>query len=123
MAPNEAQSSVRVYEVLPVHLANIFGLILPWFEIGLGALLVLGIWVKWAGFASGALMLLFIIAISQAWVRKLPINCGCFGNGGITADGKVHPWIYATEILRDTGLVLCGAYLWRLPQGRLGLDK
>ena len=122
MAPTEAQSSVRVYQILPTGVANSFGLILPWLEIGIALLLIVGIWVKWSGFAGGALMLLFIVAISQAWARKLPINCGCFGNGGITADGKVHPWVYATEIMRDTGLVLCAAFLMRFPSGKFGLD-
>ena len=90
MSPSEAQSSVRVYEILPTSLANTFGLILPWLEIGGALLLILGIWVKWSGIGAGALMALFIVAIASAWIRKLPINCGCFGNGGITADGKVH---------------------------------
>jgi len=122
MAPSEAQSSVRVYEILPVKVANTFGLILPWVEIGIALLLILGIWVKWSGISGGALMLLFIIAIGQAWARKLPINCGCFGNGGITADGKVHPWVYATEIMRDLGLVLCAGFIARFPRGKLSLD-
>ena len=123
IAPNEAQASVRVYEVLPTSVANSFGLVLPWLEIGVALLLIVGIWVKWSGLAGGALMLLFIIAISQAWARKLPINCGCFGNGGITADGKVHPWVYATEIMRDLGLTLCAGYLYAFPRGKFGLDE
>jgi uncharacterized membrane protein YphA (DoxX/SURF4 family) len=123
MAPSEAQASVRVYEVLPTSVANSFGLVLPWLEIGVALLLIVGIWVKWSGLAGGALMLLFVIAISQAWARKLPINCGCFGNGGITADGKVHPWVYATEIMRDLGLILCAGYLYAFPRGKFGLDE
>ena len=122
MSPSEAQSSVRVYEILPTSLANTFGLILPWLEIGGALLLILGIWVKWSGIGAGALMALFIVAIASACIRKLPINCGCFGNGGITADGKVHAGVYATEIARDAGLVLCAAFLARWPKGKFGLD-
>lgn len=122
MNPSEAQSSVRVYEILPTGLANTFGLVLPWLEIGVGLLLLLGIWVKWSSAAAGFLMLIFIIAISQAWARKLPINCGCFGNGGITADGKVHPMVYLTEIVRDIGLLLCAGFLFKYPRGKFGID-
>ena len=122
MAPREAQASVRVYQVLPVKVANTFGLVLPWLEIGIALLLILGIWVKWSGLSGGALMLLFIIAIGQAWARKLPINCGCFGNGGVTADGKVHPWVYATEIMRDCALILCAGFIARFPRGKFSLD-
>ena len=30
MKPSEAAASVRVYEVLPVNIANTFGYVLPW---------------------------------------------------------------------------------------------
>ena len=69
------------------------------------------------------LMIIFVIAISQAWIRGLPINCGCFGNGGLTADGKVNHWTYFSEILRDLGLIVCGIYIYRNPVGKLALDK
>ena len=119
----DARASVRVYKLLPVSVANIFGDILPWFEIGLALLLISGIWVKQVSALSGALMLLFIFAVGQAWARKLAINCGCFGNGGVSADGKVHPGVYLTEILRDIGLTIVAGYLYRFPHGKFGLDK
>ena len=121
--PTEATASVRVYKLLPVGLANIFGYALPWLEIGLALLLIAGIWVKQASILSGALMVLFIFAVGQAWARKLAINCGCFGNGGLSADGKVHPGVYLTEILRDIGLTVVAGYLYRFPHGKFGVDK
>jgi uncharacterized membrane protein YphA (DoxX/SURF4 family) len=121
--PSEAASSVRVYKLLPTSLANILGYSLPPIEIGLAIFLLVGIWVKRVGAISGILMLIFIIAVGQAWARKLAINCGCFGNGGVTADGKVHPLTYLTEILRDIGLTALGYYLYRFPHGKLSIDK
>ena len=123
MKPSEAAASVRVYEVLPVNIANTFGYILPWIEIGIALLLIVGIWTRWSSIAAGALMVLFVIAIAQAWARKLPINCGCFGNGGITADGKVHAWTYATEIIRDIGLILLSIFITYFPNGKFALDN
>ena len=121
--PSAAAGSVRVYEILPTGLANSLGYALPWIEIGVGLFLVIGIWVKRAAIAGGVLMFIFIVAIGQAWARKLAINCGCFGNGGISADGKVHPAVYLTEILRDFGLTIVAGYLYRFPHGKFGLDK
>ena len=121
--PSEAAASVRVYKMLPVGFANILGYSLPWIEIGIALLLILGVSLKKSAFAGGILMAMFIIAIGQAWARGLPINCGCFGNGGITADGKVHALTYFTEIARDIGLVLLAVFLYRFPRGKLGLDK
>ncbi len=121
--PSEAAASVRVYKMLPVALANILGYSLPWLEIGIALLIILGIALKKSALAGGILMAMFIIAIGQAWARGLAINCGCFGNGGVSADGKVHALTYFTEIVRDIGLVALAGFLFRFPQGKFGLDK
>ena len=119
----EAKASVRAYDLLPVPLANFLGAILPSFEIALALFLIIGIWTKRMAIIGTILMGVFVIAISQAWARGLPINCGCFGNGGLTADGKVHHWTYFSEILRDLGLILCGIYISRNPVGKFAFDK
>ena len=119
-APYEAAAAVRAYQVLPNSLASLLGHTLPWLEIGAGLLLVLGVAVKKSAWFGGALMVLFIVAISQAWARGLSIDCGCFGNGGAVAPGHTK---YLQEILRDIGLMLCAIYLIKFPHGKLGLDK
>jgi uncharacterized membrane protein YphA (DoxX/SURF4 family) len=119
----EAKASVRAYEILPVSLANLLGTFLPSFEIAIAILLIVGIWTKRIALTATILMVIFVIAIAQAWARGLPINCGCFGNGGVTADGKVNNWTYFSEILRDLGLILCGIYIYLKPIGKFGLDK
>ena len=63
--PAKSQMAVRAYEVLPIPLANFLGIFLPWFEVGLGVLLILGIAVRISAFFGGALMVVFIAAISQ----------------------------------------------------------
>ena len=77
--PQKSAMAVRAYEVLPISIANFFGYILPWFEIGVGALLILGVAVRISAVLGGLTMLIFILAISQAWARGLSIDCGCFG--------------------------------------------
>ena len=74
--------AVRAYEMLPVDLANFLGYVLPWVEIGIGLLLIVGAAVAISGLLGAFTMLAFIIAISQAWARGLSIDCGCFGGGG-----------------------------------------
>jgi uncharacterized membrane protein YphA (DoxX/SURF4 family) len=118
--PAKSQMAVRAYEVLPNSLANFLGLVLPWFEIGLGILLILGIAVRLTAIMGGALMVLFILAIGQAGLRGLSIDCGCFGGGGTVAPGKTK---YLAEIARDTGLALLALYLIRYPVTRLALEK
>ena len=118
--PAKSQMAVRAYEVLPIPLANFLGIFLPWFEVGLGVLLILGIAVRLSAFFGGALMVVFIAAISQAWARGLSIDCGCFGGGGTVDPSETK---YLSEILRDTGLALLGLYLVRYPLTRFAVEK
>ena len=112
--------SVRAYEMLPIWLANFFGYALPWVEIGIGALLILGVAVKIMGALGALIMLGFIIAIAQAWARGLSIDCGCFGGGG-TIDPEDTK--YLSTILRDIGFLALGVFLYFYPKGRFALDK
>jgi uncharacterized membrane protein YphA (DoxX/SURF4 family) len=118
--PQKSAMAVRAFEVLPIDIANFFGYFLPWFEIGVGALLILGVAVKISAFLSGGIMFVFILAISQAWARGLSIDCGCFGGGGVIDPSETK---YLEDILRDLGLMLMAIYLYRFPSGRFALDK
>ena len=112
--------AVRAYEMLPVGLANFLGYVLPWVEIGIGLLLIVGVAVAISGLLGAFTMLAFIIAISQAWARGLSIDCGCFGGGGTVNPEDTK---YLSEIIRDIGLLVLGIYLHYLPKGKFGLDK
>ncbi len=112
--------AVRAYEMLPVELANFLGYALPWIEIGIGLLLIVGASVKICGLLGAFTMLAFIIAIAQAWARGLSIDCGCFGGGG-TIDPEDTK--YLSEIIRDIGLLALGVFLYYFPKGKLSLDR
>jgi uncharacterized membrane protein YphA (DoxX/SURF4 family) len=118
--PDKSMMAVRAYDVLPIWLANILGIILPWLEIGAGLLLIIGVGVRYAAIFGAALMVVFIIAISQAWARGLSIDCGCFGGGGTIDPSKTR---YLEEILRDTGLAVLGFYLLRYPVTKFAVEK
>ena len=120
--PNLPKSAmaVRAYEMLPIPMANFLGYTLPWIEIGLGLLLIVGVTVKISGALGGLTMLAFIIAIAQAWARGLSIDCGCFGGGG-TIDPEDTK--YLSEIIRDIGLMGLGIFLYLYPKGRFAIEK
>jgi uncharacterized membrane protein YphA (DoxX/SURF4 family) len=82
---------------------------LPMLEIALGVLLLLGLGTRVAAILAGLFMIVFICAVSSAWVRGLSIDCGCFGGGGtVGSSGKT--WRYLSEILRD--LLFLGLASW-----------
>lgn len=118
--PEKSMMAVRAYELLPIWLANIFGLVLPWLEIGAGILLIIGVGIRYAAVFGSALMIAFIIAIAQAWARGLSIDCGCFGDGGAIDPSETK---YLETILRDIGFALLGFYLIRYPVTRFALEK
>jgi uncharacterized membrane protein YphA (DoxX/SURF4 family) len=109
--------AVDAYAVLPDGLVRLVAAILPWVEIGVGLLLVLGLFVRFAGIATAVLAGLFIAALAQAKARGLAIDCGCFGGGG-AGDG-VSWW----DIARDVPVLLCGIYLAVRPRGPFQLDN
>ena len=117
---DKSQMAVRAYELLPISVANFLGITLPFLEIAVGLLLVVGAATRIAAVVGGLLMVAFIIGISQAWARGLSIDCGCFGGGGQVAPGVTN---YLPEILRDTALALIAIYLFRYPQSKFGLDR
>ena len=118
--PDKSAMAVRAYELLPTSIATVFGYSLPWVEVGIGLLLIVGVAVKINAAIGTFLMVLFVIAISQAWARGLSIDCGCFGNGGQIDPSKTR---YLEEILRDIGLAIAGLFAWKYPHGRFGLDS
>ena len=117
---DKSQMAVRAYELLPVSLANFLGITLPFFELAIGLLLVLGAATRITAGLSAILMIAFMIGISQAWARGLSIDSGCFGGGGQVAPGEAD---YLTPLLRDTGLALLALYLVKFPRSRFSLDK
>jgi len=117
---DKSQMAVRAYELLPISLANFLGVVLPFVEIAVGILLILGAAIRISSMVGGILMLMFITGISQAWARGLSIDCGCFGGGGQVAPGTAS---YLPEILRDAALALLAIYLFRYPQSKFALDR
>ena len=117
---DKSQMAVRAYELLPISLANFLGIILPFLEIAIGILLIIGAAVRVSAVVSGLLMVAFSIGIAQAWARGLSIDCGCFGGGGQVEPGTAN---YLPELVRDAGLALMAIYLFRYPQSKFGLDR
>jgi len=117
---DKSRMAVRAYEILPISVANFLGISLPFLEIAIGILLILGAAIRIASAIGGALMVIFIVGISQAWARGLSIDCGCFGGGGQVAPGTAS---YLPEILRDAALAAIAIYLFRYPRSKFALDR
>lgn len=109
--------AVDAYDVVPRALVEPVAIILPWIEVGVAVLLLLGLFTRFAGWSSAALVIVYLAALGQAKARGLPIDCGCFGGGG---PGTGVTW---WDILRDVPLLLAGLFLARSPSGPFQLDR
>ena len=77
---DELIEAINEYNMLPQQLATAYGHVLPYLEIVIGVLLVLGLFLRVSAAASGLVVLSFSIAKIQAIARGLDIDsCGCLG--------------------------------------------
>ncbi len=101
--------SILNYRVPPRVLTNLVAITLPWIEILAGAMLVLGLWKRASALVITVLMVVFLLAITQAVVRGLNIKCGCFG----TVEGRKVGLIALAE---DAAMFAAAIWLARLDQ-------
>ncbi|CCH16372.1 MauE/DoxX family redox-associated membrane protein [Micromonospora lupini] len=112
--------AVNAYQVLPYDVATVVGAALPFVELALGVLLLLGLATRLSAAISAALLLVFVAGISSAWARGLAIDCGCFGSGGQLAEGQAPS--YLPEILRDLGFLVLAGFLVIWPRTPVSVD-
>jgi uncharacterized membrane protein YphA (DoxX/SURF4 family) len=115
-----ARRAVRAYELFPEVMVEPVAWGLPFVEIGLAVLLLLGLAARPAAWISAVLFLAFIVMIGSAWARGLSIDCGCFGGGG--AKDAVNAGDYALEMIRDLVFVGLALLVALGPTSPLALD-
>ncbi len=77
---------------------------LPWVELAIGVLLVVGRWVRTAATGASLLMVAFVILMARAYAKGMNISCGCFG------PGEIISW---RTLLRDASLLAMSlAVMW-----------
>jgi len=72
---------VQGYELFNGIFDQAIAFIMPWIELILGVFVLFGLWLKTSLRLTLVLIVGFIIIVSQAILRGLPIEeCGCFGD-------------------------------------------
>lgn len=118
--PDQTYVAVRAYDVLPRAGVEVVATVLPFLELALGLLLLVGIGTRLVAGAAVVLLGVFVAGVAQAWARGLSIDCGCFGGGGAVAPAATA---YVGEIVRDVAFVALGAWLLARPATLWGLEE
>jgi len=105
--PQAFADIINNYRVLPVQLVNPLAIFLPWLEFITGLFLISGKWVKGSLLIYSTLLVIFIIALSQALIRGLDISCGCFSVQPTTTS---NVWL---RIIEDLIMLFFSVKLYR----------
>lgn len=98
--PGEFAQAIYNYRMVPNVVINVMAIVLPWLELICGILIIVGVFVRGSALLIGAMLAVFIIALSSALMRGLDISCGCF-----TLEGGRS--IAANTLVEDILLIIC----------------
>lgn len=113
---SDLAAAIAGFRLLPPEAIGPLAIVLPFFEIGLGAYLLVGLFTRGAAVVAVVQFLIYAGAIASAVLRHLPANCGCFGpNDRATAD---WPHVGFDLLLA----ALCAIVAWRAP-GAFAVDE
>ena len=105
------------YKILPVQMVNLLAIFLPWLEFVLGVFLIIGKFERASLLVFSAMIVVFIIALSQAQIRGLDISCGCFS---VKPSSTSEVWL---RIIEDIIILFFSVNLYlNLPQAEINLD-
>ena len=99
-------------EFAGVNVLNLMALALPWLELMVGLALVLGIWRRTAVLLTGAMLVVFIVAISINLARGNAIDCGCFDPAGSNKTVEQKFLDMGWTIVRDVGMLAMVVQIW-----------
>lgn len=99
MHPSAFAEAVFNYRILPDALINLTAILLPPFELVLGALLISGHWLAGGALLSSGLLSVFFLAVTFNLLRGLNVDCGCFTSSGASASQAEMVWYAARDAL------------------------
>lgn len=108
LRPLDFADSLATFRLFPIQVINLIAMTLPPLEIALGLLLLVGWRLRTAAAGASLLSLCFCLALGQAAIRGIQIDCGCFGSA--------DPWSQSTfSSLARASLLLVGSgfLYWR----------
>lgn len=109
-------AAIAGFRLLPATIVGPLAIALPYFELLVGAYLVVGLSTRVAAGVAAVQFALYAAAIASAVLRHIPANCGCFGPG----DSAVSDW---PHVAFDGCLAVAAAFVAYGAPGALAVDR
>lgn len=112
--PIQFAAAIEKYQILPpgavIRVVNT----LPWIEVVVGVLLIVGIKIRCFAATAGAILAFFVVIMAITHARGIEADCGCFGIG--------EP-ISILTLLRDTIFIIPAVFLLAEPKIAARLNR
>ena len=109
----ETLVAVRAYQLVPESMVGVVAAVMPYLELALGLLLLVGLATRLAAVLSAVVLVIFIAAVASAAARGLSIDCGCFGSA-------TKNLTFAWHMVIDFALLAALLALWFWPRRSAG---
>jgi uncharacterized membrane protein YphA (DoxX/SURF4 family) len=109
-------ATIAGFRLVPASIIAPMSLFLPFFEIGLGAYLIVGLFTRAAAIVATTQLVVFAAAIASVVARHITISCGCFG----PTDTAVATWF---DVFRDLVAAAIAATIAIYAPGRFAVDS
>lgn len=108
--PTKFAQDIRSYQVFSQTATNLMAYTIPWLELVVAILLVIGFWRREARLLIAGMLIAFTILKAIALSRGLPLDCGCFGDTMLAelSRGWNGVWLNLALLLALLGDVLLG---------------
>ena len=101
--------AVSAYQILPVWGVIVVARTLPWLEVALGVLLLVGWRLRYTSTLGALLLSGFMAAMAITYARGIEADCGCFGLGE-----RISPETMARDSLLLVMAIFLAGYAWRV---------
>lgn len=102
------EMAVSAYQLLPVWAVIVLARTLPWFELALGLVLMLGWKLRYTAVLAALVVGGFIGAMTITYARGIEADCSCFGLGE-----AISPLTLARDSLFLVMAIYLATYVWR----------
>jgi uncharacterized membrane protein YphA (DoxX/SURF4 family) len=115
--PEDFGRAIRGYDMLPLGTISILSVLLPYLEFFSGLFLIIGIFKRGSAFIIIAMLVIFLVGLTQAYARGLTIDCGCFS---VTSKADNQGGFYLLiRIIEDIFMLLAAFLIYNFERKKL----